>query len=226
MRSGTSHSGHRSPGRRTVPFAARIASRCPGTSVPCLCALCPENSPEDNLRRRSPVIQSAFICGHTRPRKYFHAFWVTILVMPDCVSSRSLNLQLSIFNSEASAADSAQSLYFHSLSHSSITSQQSLLCFHNLTNSFSRSSFLLTTLQIAGGCHPPFANFNHINSSWSERKSSAMGADLGRPRPAFAGGRPRSAARRGIMLTSARRQPCMLAGFHTGCGTRARAVAR
>ena len=31
---------------------------------------------------------------------------------------------------------------------------QSLLCFHNLTNPFSRSPFPLTTLQNAGGCHP------------------------------------------------------------------------
>src|SRR3990172_4636524 len=29
-----------------------------------------------------------------------------------------------------------------------------LLCFHNLTNSFSRNPFPLTSIQIAGGCHP------------------------------------------------------------------------
>ena len=34
------------------------------------------------------------------------------------------------------------------------TSFLSLLCFHTLTNSFPRSSFLLTLIQIAGGCHP------------------------------------------------------------------------
>jgi len=34
------------------------------------------------------------------------------------------------------------------------TASQLPLCIHNLTNSFSRSSFLLTSIQIAGGCHP------------------------------------------------------------------------
>jgi hypothetical protein len=37
-------------------------------------------------------------------------------------------------------------------SHSSVFPENSLLCFHILTNSFSRNLFLLTLIQIAGGC--------------------------------------------------------------------------
>ena len=80
-----------------------------------------------------------------------------------CVSALSLNSQLSTLNSEPLAANSAQSSCFHNLPHSATTSQNSPLCFHNLTNPFSRSPFILITLQIARGVpalslpkgHPP-----------------------------------------------------------------------
>ena len=40
-----------------------------------------------------------------------------------------------------------------------------LLCFHNLTNSFSRNPFPLISIQIAGGCHPPFTKSSPVNTS-------------------------------------------------------------
>ena len=52
------------------------------------------------------------------------------------------------------------------------TASRPPLCFHTLTNSFFRSSFLLTSIQIAGGCHPvvaqivePKLELNPANSS-------------------------------------------------------------
>src|SRR3990172_5925270 len=150
-----SHSGHRAPGRRNAPprFASRVRFPYPSdfvTSVLCLGSLYPENSPEVNLRPRFLVLQSAFICGHLRPQQYFHAFWVTIFVMPDCVSSLSLNSQLSTVISDSSA----QPPCFHNLLHSSAISQKSALCFHILTNSISRKPLPLIFIQIARGCHP------------------------------------------------------------------------
>ena len=68
-----------------------------------------------------------------------------------CVSAFSLNSQLSTVNSEISA----QPPYFHNLPHSSTTAQNSALYFHNLTNPFSRSSFILITIQIPRGVVPP-----------------------------------------------------------------------
>ena len=48
-----------------------------------------------------------------------------------------------------------------------------LLCFHTLTNPFSRSCFPLTLLQTAGGCHPVdhglLANSSPANKAQSER---------------------------------------------------------
>jgi len=123
MRPGISHSGHRSPGRRTAPplVAARMPLPFPGdsanTGAGCTC---------------SPLQTSA--PSHCAL----------------CVSSLSLNFQLSTIHSN----NSAQRSCFHSLPHSSTTSQKSPLCFHILTNSFSCSSFILTFIQIARGCHP------------------------------------------------------------------------
>jgi len=42
--------------------------------------------------------------------------------------------------------------------------EQSPLCFHILTNSFSRKPFPLIFIQIAGGCHPQFPNSSPANS--------------------------------------------------------------
>src|ERR1700675_267903 len=73
---------------------------------------------------------------------------------------RSLGFQLSTVDSDRRA----QPPCFDNLPHSSTTSQTSPLCFHNLTKPFSRSSFLLTTIQNPRGCHPPFANSCIINN--------------------------------------------------------------
>ena len=54
---------------------------------------------------------------------------------------------------------------FHNLANSFVIARKSPLCFHNLTNCFSRIRFLLITLQIAGGCHPPSANSTVFNES-------------------------------------------------------------
>ena len=77
-----------------------------------------------------------------------------------CVSPTSLNVGLSSVNS----GRCAQPPCFDNLPHSSTTSKKSLLCFHNLTNSFSRNAFFLTTIQIAGGCTPRPANSCTINN--------------------------------------------------------------
>src|SRR3989304_4108792 len=57
-------------------------------------------------------------------------------------------------------------LFFHRSNRRAFRSANvfpSLLCFHTLTNSFSRSCFPLTLLQIAGGCHPQLANSSPAN---------------------------------------------------------------
>ena len=60
-----------------------------------------------------------------------------------------------------------------------------LLCFHNLTNSFSRNPFPLTSIQIAGGCHPlaeqlskPKLEPKSPNSSLTNNFSVKLGAGL------------------------------------------------
>jgi len=93
-----------------------------------------------------PGFQSAFICVHLRP---------------------SLDFHLSTVNS----AGSGQPPCFDNLAHSSTTSQESPLCFHNLMNPFSRSSFPLITLQIAGGCTPHFSNSFITNDSTARPKN-------------------------------------------------------
>ena len=106
-----------------------------------------------------------------------------------CVSAFSLNFQLSTVDS----AISGQPPCFDNLAHSSdhprkdghpeepaATKDLSLsvlappLCFHNLMNSFSRSSFPLITLQIAGGCIPRFSNSFIINNSPARPKNMEL----------------------------------------------------
>ena len=85
---------------------------------------------------------AACYSGHTVTR----AFWS----YGPGVSSFSLDFRLSTVNSDCST----QSPCFHDLLHFSATSQKSPLCFHNLTNPFSRSPFVLITIQIARGVGP------------------------------------------------------------------------
>ena len=153
MRPGTSHSGHRSPGRRTAPSASRVALLCPGASAN-------TGAGPRSVRPRpawdgladSPLQTSArCLCAR-------------------CVSSRALNFQPSTLNSGVSAANSPQTLCFHPLPHSSITAQKPPLCFHILTNTFSRSSFVFKFIRKQGGCHPQFANSSPANNTEMQEK--------------------------------------------------------
>ena len=80
-------------------------------------------------------------------------------------------------------------LSFHNLAHSSTTAQKSPLCFHTLTNPFSCSSFIFTSIQIAGG-YTPLARKNleltlepgPANSSPTNNSSGSGSATIRRRR--------------------------------------------
>jgi hypothetical protein len=73
-----------------------------------------------------------------------------------CDSPRSWNF--STLNPELSAANSAHSSYFRTLPRSFPISETSPLCFHNLTNPFSRNFLPLIIIQIGRGVPPSPAN--------------------------------------------------------------------
>lgn len=58
----------------------------------------------------------------------------------------------------------------------------SLLCFHDLTNCFSRSAFLFTTIRIAPGVASHSSNSNAINAQ-SRPLSLPLGTEHGRSAP-------------------------------------------
>ena len=66
---------------------------------------------------------------------------------PNHQPAHSFRAPLLHFNSQLTS--------FHNLPHSSATREKSLLCFHILANTFSRSSFVLTSIRKHRGCTPP-----------------------------------------------------------------------